>query len=426
MISISCVAPMSPVVKFATRTKSVATGVRFELGSLSRSVLMSRTLLVLVFFFVAAVVHAAFLTVRKAKGLQLSLLARTVGTLFMVFFISLCSSLLAPFRCDSHPNGLSTVQAYHGVFCNGRDEHLQMALIGGFACLLPIAFLVLCSWIILRELPKRLESADVQFVRACSFLFVRFRPGAEVFSVIFLVRNSLVVLCPLLPSTSGKVLCLNLLLYVSLVVTAFSKPWRAMACNYLDIVLVTGMLVILDMGSLFVGEVDAEITVVICMLFSSLMVAAILGAILYGIVKHFMQKYRKPFRFFLCHQKVAAGSYARLLKMELQKRGSRFTTFVDCDDLNDLTRLFSYVGQDTETFVILGSQDTRGSAHVTRAHFASKPQLPWQAFLMFKPVRTGLEGHGLAWPFLGRLARQRVLEGARFGSPILPWFSISS
>ncbi|CAK9049949.1 unnamed protein product [Durusdinium trenchii] len=43
--------------------------------------------------------------------------------------------------------------------------------------------------------------------------------------------------------------------------------------------------------------------------------------------------------------------------MELQKRGSRFTTFVDCDDLNDLTRLFSYVGQDTETLVVLASPD---------------------------------------------------------------------
>ena len=31
--------------------------------------------------------------------------------------------------------------------------------------------------------------------------------------------------------------------------------------------------------------------------------------------------------------------------------------FVDCDDLNDLTRLFSYVGQDTETLVVLASPD---------------------------------------------------------------------
>lgn len=87
--------------------------------------------------------------------------------------------------------------------------------------------------------------------------------------------------------------------------------------------------------------------------------------------RHFVQKYRKPFRlefvihsrcfldvvllwsvvdrwlswwwvsrkpkdwtrFFLCHQKIAAGSMARLLKIELQKRGSKFTTFATWIDL---------------------------------------------------------------------------------------------
>ena len=45
----------------------------------------------------------------------LRMVTRTCGTLFVVFFISLCSSLLAPFRCTKHPNGRWTVQAYHGV-----------------------------------------------------------------------------------------------------------------------------------------------------------------------------------------------------------------------------------------------------------------------------------------------------------------------
>jgi len=402
MISINCVAPMSPVVKFATRT-----------------------LLVIFFFAVASIVHVIFLALRRVKGLQISVLARTMGTLFMVFFISLCSSLLAPFRCNSHPNGESTLQSYHEVFCNGAGDHLHMALIGGFACLLPLAFLALCCWIILWELPKRLENADVQFVRACSFLFIRFRPGAEVFSVIFLLRNALVVLCPLLPSTSGKVLCLNLLLYGSLIMTAFSKPWRAMACNYLDIVLMTGMLVILDMGSLFVGEVDAAITTVICMVFSSLMVSAILGAIIYGIVKHFVQKYRKPFRFFLCHQKVAAGSYARLLKMELQKRGSRFTAFVDCDDLNDLTKLFSYVGQDTETLVILGSPDilTRkwcvGEMVTARIQKVHTVLLMWPSFT--KPDQSFIENYTTIVPDITELANYNI--GLREVEDMLRWIN---
>ena len=31
--------------------------------------------------------------------------------------------------------------------------------------------------------------------------------------------------------------------------------------------------------------------------------------------------------------------------------------FVDCDDLNDPTRVLNYVGQDTETLVVLGSPE---------------------------------------------------------------------
>ena len=124
LISVSCVAPMGPVSNFAMRT-----------------------LLVLVFFGVACLIHFIFIATQRQKGLQLSAWARwvlivlgsgvlgsTVGTFFMVFFISVCSSLLAPFRCFTHPNGDSTVQAYHSVRCDGRDEHLQMSLIGGLTC----------------------------------------------------------------------------------------------------------------------------------------------------------------------------------------------------------------------------------------------------------------------------------------------------
>ena len=317
----------------------------------------TRTLLVLVLFAVACAVHFIFIALQRAKGLRLSVLGSTVGTLFMVFFISVCSSLLAPFRCNLHPNELSTLQAYHEVLCNGEGEHLSMALIGGFCCILPLTFLVVCSWIILFQLPKWLADGDVKMIRACSFLFIRFRPGAEAFSVVFFIRNALVVICPLIPSVSGRVLSMNLVLYASLIIVAFAKPWRSMLCNVLDIFLVAGLLVILGMGSLFVQVTnDASFsTTVICIAIFVCMFLAIFGSIMYGILKHLLLKYRKPFRFFICHQKNAAGSYARLLKQELQLRGSRFTTFVDCDDLNDLTKLFSYVGQDTETFVILGS-----------------------------------------------------------------------
>jgi hypothetical protein len=47
-----------------------------------------------------------------------------------------------------------------------------------------------------------------------SFLIRRFRPGAEIASVLFLVRNALVVLCPLATSTPGQLAMMNLIFYV--------------------------------------------------------------------------------------------------------------------------------------------------------------------------------------------------------------------
>eukprot|EP00438_Fugacium_kawagutii_P007550 Skav227032 [mRNA] locus=scaffold635:42932:52073:- [translate_table: standard] len=287
------------------------------------------TLVVLIFFLVACVIHGICMAIQQ-KGLQLShwaepsVLGSTVGTLFMVFFISVCSSLLAPFRCYTHPNEESTVQAYHSVLCNMQDEHLQMSLVGGFCCLLPIGFLSVCSYLTLVQLPKWIANgeAELQFlaqrlrslrqvrlIRACSFLFVRFRPGAEAYSVLFLLRNALVVLCPLLPSSSGRILCMNLILYGSLVMVAYGKPWRHQLCNALDdLFLLSGMLVILDMGSLFIRDVDMGLTAAICIVFSVFMCLSVLLAMAYGLFKHIVQKLE-----------------------------------------------FSYVGQDTQTLLILGS-----------------------------------------------------------------------
>lgn len=68
------------------------------------------------------------------------------------------------------------------------------------------------------------------------------------------------------------------------------------------------MLVILDMGSLFVLNIDGPSTAAICIVFSTVMFISIVAAVFYGIAKHVMLKYHKPFRYFVCHQKNAAGS----------------------------------------------------------------------------------------------------------------------
>ncbi|CAK9101557.1 40S ribosomal protein S6 [Durusdinium trenchii] len=440
MISIGCVAPMDPVMKFSTRT-----------------------LMVLLLFAVASCVHFLFLAWKRSKGeggkgLQISLLASLARQLadglgierapWHVVFITgqvreavqmadldervvdqkvLCKLVdeLERFKApvlDEIKKSRNPLRAKEALLPHFNDSAEE-----GMGPSIPLAVSTAVAWfertagveedeqlmnqvfpqMVMKELTRKLEVNAPPIKRVIIIELPK-----RIFSVLFLIRNALVVLCPLLPGSSAKVVSMNLILYGSLAMTAYSKPWRANVCNFLDMMLVTGMLVILDMGSLFIQDNDGGTTMVICLIFSAMMLLSIIGAVFYGVAKHFMQKYRKPFRYFLCHQKIAAGSMARLLKMELQKRNSKFTTFVDCDDLNDLTRLFSYVGQDTETFVIMGSPDilTRkwcvGEMCTARSHKVKTVLLAWPDFV--KPDKNFIENYDSIVPDITELANYNI------------------
>eukprot|EP00434_Breviolum_minutum_P026215 symbB.v1.2.023175.t1/scaffold2102.1/size90421/5 len=389
MLSVSCVTTMSPPAVFA-----------------------SRSLLIPFLMLTALVVHLLFLLITRSKTFQLSALWRTMGTTFLIFFIVLFAMLLAPFQCSTHPTADPTLKRYGTVFCNGEGAHLQMFIIGGFACLMPVIFLAVCTWIVIVLLPRRLARSDARFLESCSFLIRRFRPGAEIASVLFLIRNSAVALCPLVLTTSGQLLTMSLILYVNFFYVAYVKPWRSTICNLLDCVLVGGMLVILDMGSTSVKDSNPVSNTFVVMLFLTVMLLSILGTILHGAFKYFQQKYRKQFRFFLCHQKNAAGSMARLLKMELEARLPGTKTFIDCDDLNDLTRLFSYVGQDTDTFLVLGSPAilTRkwcvGEMVTALRHNVKTLLLTWPDFT--KPDEKFIENYTSLVPDINELTKYGI------------------
>lgn len=173
-----------------------------------------------------------------------------------------------------------------------------------------------------------------------------------------------------------------------------------------------GMMVILDVGSISVTNTSPVAGMVMVMVFVVIMLLSILLTLLNGGYQYFQQKYRKRFRFFTCHQKNAAGSMARFLKMELELRNPGTKTFIDCDDLTDLTRLFSYVGQDTETFLILGSPAilTRkwcvGEMVTAHRNNVKTLLLSWPTFL--KPDEKFIEDFPTLVPDYGELASHGI------------------
>ena len=389
MLSIGCVANITPVSLFSFQV-----------------------LFIPLLTSIAILVHLSYLLFTRSRSFQAKHLLRTVGTMFLIFFIVLFSMLLSPFQCNWHPNGLATLHDYGSVFCDGQGDHLQMFIIGGFACLMPTTFTVLCTWILIWEVPRRLARSDAKFLESCSFLVKRFRPGAEISAVLFLMRNTSLVMTLLVQSASGQLMLFSMILYLNLFLVAYYKPWRFAVCNLLEGALVSGMLVILNIGAIAVKESSSTMSSMALGFFLGFMGSAILGTICFGVFKHLQQKYRKQFRFFLCHQKVAAGCLARLLKMELEQRLPGSKTFIDCDDLNDLTRLFSYVAQDTETFLIMGSPDilTRkwcvGEMVTARQHQVNTMLLAWPGFLA--PDDEFIDGYPNLVPDIGELTRYGI------------------
>jgi len=314
-----------------------------------------RTLVVPLLFAIGPVVaHLVMIKTRLARGS--SGLVKTLGFLMQLFFISLCSSFVEPFRCNIHPNGLQTMQTDHGVFCNFSDKHLTLCWISCIACLLPLTFLVLCIWVLLVVLPGRTLAADAAFVRACSFLILRFKPGYETFAIAFLVRNLLFVLTPMMHSVSLFVM--GNLLVVAVASVAYFKPWRSELSTQVDVLMNWVLLVLLLLGALTVNGFDVSETaelMVVCTVCGCCLIFAIVLAAMYSLIMHFASKYRKTYAFFLSHHKTVSSGFARLLKMELKKCGSGYTSFLDSDDLTDLSRLFTYVASDAERFVLLAT-----------------------------------------------------------------------
>ena len=281
MLSIGCVTDMGPVALFSFRV-----------------------LLIPLVMLIAVIVHLGYLAVIRSRTFQAVHLLRTCGTIFLMFFIMLFSMLLAPFQCSWHPNGLATLKDYGMVYCNGQGEHLQMFIIGGIACLVPAAFVAVCTWIVTSEIPRRLARSDAMFLRTFSFLIRRFRPGTEIFSILFLMRNALLVLILIVNVTSGQLMLFSSILCLNLFLVAFAKPWRVMVCNFLDGALSVGMLLILNIGCLSANELSSAASSMMVVMFLVVMAIAILVSISVGSARYLQQKYRKQFRFFLCHHKA--------------------------------------------------------------------------------------------------------------------------
>ncbi|CAE7541329.1 unnamed protein product, partial [Symbiodinium necroappetens] len=367
--------------------------------------LMAALLLPLAFVFSLLLVHFVYI-IWKRTGLRLDLLGKTVGSFSMLFLISILSSILEPFYCYSHPNGSRTMQSRNDVLCNFRGEHLEICMVAFVICQVPIAFFATCVRILFVDLPKRIQKADVYFVNACSFLTLRYRPGVEAFAVAVLIRNVLVTVSPLISSQAGSLLMLCTALYSTFGGLAFWMPWRTKLATYGDLAMHAGLLLVLDMGKFYAPTVEDGYTLmVICLVASCIML--VWGVLVVVSAARRRCSRQRRFRFALSHHTPEAGTLARLLKLELQRRHN-LRTFIGSDDLADLTQHFTCIARDVDTLVVVAGREFLlqrwcvGEVVTAKAHSVEVVLLSIPGFVM--PDRQFTEAYETFVPRVKELA----------------------
>ena len=100
MLSLSCLAAMGPLQLFACRVLMIP-------GIMTSALLIHMT-------------YHAYLRARGASRASFGFrhFLTTCGAIFLTFFIILFAMLLAPWKCQGHPNGRFTVQGYPSVLCD--------------------------------------------------------------------------------------------------------------------------------------------------------------------------------------------------------------------------------------------------------------------------------------------------------------------
>eukprot|EP00419_Tripos_fusus_P079269 CAMPEP_0172946076 /NCGR_PEP_ID=MMETSP1075-20121228/226868_1 /TAXON_ID=2916 /ORGANISM="Ceratium fusus, Strain PA161109" /LENGTH=702 /DNA_ID=CAMNT_0013807527 /DNA_START=484 /DNA_END=2592 /DNA_ORIENTATION=+ len=229
-----------------------------------------------------------------------------------------------------------------------------MVGVGTLALAILCAFFAKCV-LVVRSFPARVRDQDVQFLKAWSFVFMRYTPQAYGFLLFHMFRGFCISVVPLFPNYVAQSLMVQIVLVVSQTTTLLYRPWSAMLANVVDSILIASIVLLVTLAGLFEEEVDTLFVAWCALGVLTFALSCIPAMMLVGVYQSCRNK-TKRFQFFLCHHKAGVGAFVRLLKMRLVASGRvRNEVFVDADNLSNLNCLFDTVANETGTLVIVAS-----------------------------------------------------------------------
>ena len=229
---------------------------------------------------------------------------------------------------------------------------MHMVIIGIILSVIPLSFVASVAWVVM-QLPARMRRGDTAFLHAFAFLFFRFNLRAYRYYLVLLLRNLATALAPLVSNEAMQLFFMMVALGLPTIICAASLPWRIVTANVMDLATNTGIVLILFLAALLSQSASERrvvqiLTAVFCVLCFLFLVGVLKS--LHGI----LLLWSKTYQYFLCHHKHGGGGFSRLLKMRL-KRDHRVKreVFRDSDNLQDLSLLFGFVANVTDTVVVL-------------------------------------------------------------------------
>lgn len=210
----------------------------------------------------------------------------TLGTIYLVLFITMLTVCCRPLSMYEHPNGQMSVVMYPTVLVGSRDHWLQLAvsLAVFLFMLLPFAVGSVYGEYVAgahtqsdrMTMHVRTVLGDNHLVRF-RFLFYRFRPAALWWGSVLLLRQSLLALAPSIPASYPhlQVGCASGVLIVYGVSASAILPWKSSILNTLDVCQSVCLSIFLLTSTAFMDRAQTGKDLYTCLLITELSVAAL-------------------------------------------------------------------------------------------------------------------------------------------------------
>jgi len=328
----------------------------------------------------------------------------SIGQLALTLYITFTLTALVPFHCYGHPNGESSVVQYPQVRCNNDSDHATMVAVGIVGFLIYPAFTVCLVLFAVWQYPKKIVSADLNFVQRFRFVFFRWSPERYWFGAIVVLRNLLLPVFPMtIPEGAADVTAVILLLWLNLVLLAIVMymPWRQNELNHTDICMNFILVSTLAIGSMaLTGSKTLSQSLNTFLFIIALFVLLLaLGIALHQLVKAWSKQ--ATYAVFLSHHKGAGACAARLLKYMLQKE-LRKPIFYDCDDLVSFSGIFTAVKQSRCLLVMMSGETLCRpwcAGEIVTAHHCNVRMLPMR-----------LSGDEEIWSSLSVMEQDKLIQ----------------